>query len=142
MSDNNNDFGSFLAGFVIGGLVGAAAALILAPQSGEQTRSQLLTRGQELRQASNERVHDYRERAGAYVEETRGRVSDAGQQAQERARLVLDEGRSRVEQGRTRLASVVDEGKGKIQTMIETGRAKLQPTADNSASAESQSPSA
>ena len=39
MSDNSNDLGAFLAGFVIGGLVGAATAIILTPQSGEETRS-------------------------------------------------------------------------------------------------------
>ena len=38
MAQNDNDFSAFLAGFVVGGLVGAAVALILAPQSGEETR--------------------------------------------------------------------------------------------------------
>jgi hypothetical protein len=48
MSDNNgSDIGAFMAGFVIGGLVGAATALILAPQSGEETRSQIASRGAE-----------------------------------------------------------------------------------------------
>lgn len=34
-------FGSFLAGAVIGGLIGAALGLILAPQSGEELRDQV-----------------------------------------------------------------------------------------------------
>jgi gas vesicle protein len=50
MSDNN-DLGAFLAGFVIGGLVGAATALILAPQSGEETRSQIVNQSLALRDA-------------------------------------------------------------------------------------------
>ena len=33
-----DEFGAFLIGFVIGGLTGAAVALLLAPQSGEDTR--------------------------------------------------------------------------------------------------------
>ena len=41
MADNDSDIGAFLSGFVIGGLVGAAVALILAPQSGEETRAQI-----------------------------------------------------------------------------------------------------
>ena len=49
MSDNDSEFGSFLAGFVIGGLVGAAVALVLAPQSGADTRSQITGKGNELR---------------------------------------------------------------------------------------------
>ena len=49
MSDNDGgDFGSFLAGFVIGGLVGGAVALVLAPRSGAETRSQITGRGREL----------------------------------------------------------------------------------------------
>jgi gas vesicle protein len=34
----DSGFGSFLAGVVIGGLVGAALGLLLAPQSGEEMR--------------------------------------------------------------------------------------------------------
>ena len=39
MSDSG--FGSFLAGVVIGGLIGAAIGLILAPQTGEELRDQV-----------------------------------------------------------------------------------------------------
>ncbi len=34
----NSGFGSFLAGIVIGGLVGAAIGLLIAPQTGDQMR--------------------------------------------------------------------------------------------------------
>ena len=37
MSDRD-DFGAFLIGFVVGGLAGAIAMLLLAPQSGQETR--------------------------------------------------------------------------------------------------------
>jgi gas vesicle protein len=37
----DSGFGSFLAGVVIGGLVGAAIGLILAPQAGEELREQV-----------------------------------------------------------------------------------------------------
>ena len=37
MQNSESELGSFLAGFVIGALVGAATALILAPQSGMDT---------------------------------------------------------------------------------------------------------
>jgi gas vesicle protein len=38
---NDSGFGSFLAGVVIGGLIGAAVGLLLAPQSGEELREQV-----------------------------------------------------------------------------------------------------
>jgi gas vesicle protein len=74
MSDNESDLGAFLAGFVIGGLAGAAAALIMAPQSGAETRAQIASKGDDYRLAGEAQLHD----------------------AQERARIVLDEGKSKV----------------------------------------------
>jgi gas vesicle protein len=38
---NDSGFGSFVAGLVIGGLIGAAVGLLLAPESGEEMRSQV-----------------------------------------------------------------------------------------------------
>ena len=89
MSRENNqsgDFGAFLAGFVIGGLVGAAVALILAPRSGSEIRSQLMERGEELRS----RAQGYGEE---YFTQTRSRVDQLTNDARERVRIVLDDGR-------------------------------------------------
>jgi gas vesicle protein len=122
--DGSSDIGAFLAGFVIGGLVGAATALILAPQSGEQTRAQLAAKGQELRQVGEERLgqyremadtytHEYRARAESALEEARSRIKDTSEQVQERARIVLDEGKTRVsdaiETGKERVAHLKDD---------------------------------
>lgn len=85
MSDSDSEIGAFMAGFVIGGLVGAATALILAPQSGEVTRSQLASKSLELRDAGMQQY-----------EAARLRMADTTAQAQEQARIVLDEGRSKV----------------------------------------------
>ncbi|MCI0394536.1 MAG: YtxH domain-containing protein [Chloroflexi bacterium] len=111
MSENNSsDIGAFLAGFVIGGLVGAATALILAPQSGEETRAQITAKGQEIRRIGEERVNEYREMAGQAVDDARSRVQDTTSQVQERARIVLDEGKSKVneaiEKGKDRVAQI------------------------------------
>jgi gas vesicle protein len=87
MSDNNGgDVGAFLAGFVIGGLVGAATAMILAPKSGAEMRAQLMNmNAEEWRHAGQERFESMRTSA-----------AEAGTAAQERIRIVLDEGKSRV----------------------------------------------
>jgi gas vesicle protein len=37
----DSGFGSFVAGLVIGGLIGAAIGLLLAPESGEEMRDQM-----------------------------------------------------------------------------------------------------
>ena len=98
MSDNNNDLGAFLAGFVIGGLVGAATALILAPRSGEEIRSQIAGKSRELRSTGGERVAHYRERAEQSFADASGRV-------QEQARIVLDSGKERAAQMRGQVNS-------------------------------------
>ncbi len=107
MSDNDSDLGAFMAGFVIGGLVGAATALILAPQSGMETRSQLIARGDELRKTGEQQLGEYRERAETMISEARGRVQESTSSVQDRARIVLDEGRARVEE-------VVEKGKERV----------------------------
>lgn len=122
MSENGNDLGAFLAGFVIGGLVGAATALILAPQSGEDTRGQIVDRSRDVRRMGGERVGQYRQRAGTYtqdyrqragqvVAETRDRIGEAGGQVQEQARIVLDAGKDRVSQ----MKDQVDARSGKVE---------------------------
>ncbi len=59
----------FLFGLLLGLGVGAAAALIFAPQSGEATRAQLQERGIMLR--SNDLNDDVRARANAALEQGR-----------------------------------------------------------------------
>lgn len=94
MSDNGDDFGAFMAGFVIGGLVGAATALILAPQSGAETRAQIASKGDELWHTSEQQFLEYRDKAETTVSQTQAKVQETSGQVQERARIVLDEGKS------------------------------------------------
>ena len=121
--NNNNDLGAFLAGFVIGGLVGAATALILAPQSGEETRGQIAAKSSDFRQAGSERVQQYRESAGSYtqqyrdragtlVEDTRSRVQEVGGRVQEQARIVLDSGKEQASRVRTQVNTLVQKENG------------------------------
>ena len=109
MSDNSNDLGAFLAGFVIGGLVGAATAIILTPQSGQETRSLIANRSNELIQTGSARVQqvrtsagsysqDYLDRAGSALSSTRQQVKDVGGRVQEQARIVLDKGKEQASQ--------------------------------------------
>jgi gas vesicle protein len=93
MSENDGgDFGSFLAGFVIGGLVGAAAALVLAPQSGAETRSRITGKGQDVVTAGEERYQSAVTSAEAYAQQVGERASQFSQDLEEKTRIVLDEG--------------------------------------------------
>jgi gas vesicle protein len=44
-----SDTTDFLAGVFVGALLGGAAALLLAPSSGEETRGQLMSKAEELK---------------------------------------------------------------------------------------------
>ena len=56
----------FLIGIVVGGLVGSTIALLLAPEPGEELRSQIRERGQnffnEVRHAADERKIELRQK--------------------------------------------------------------------------------
>ena len=76
MSDSN-DFVTFFAGMVIGGLVGAAAAMLLAPQSGEETRAMIHDKGIELKDKAVDVGQDAQLRAEKALEATRAQLDGA-----------------------------------------------------------------
>jgi gas vesicle protein len=90
---NNNDGAAFVAGFIIDELVGAAVALVLAPQSGEETRTQIRERGIELRSRAEDLSQQARERADAIVAEARQRAEEIVADARKRAEEAWLEGR-------------------------------------------------
>jgi gas vesicle protein len=83
MSDQNGDFGAFLSGFIVGGLIGAAVALLMAPQSGEETRVMIRDRSIELKDKAVEAAEDARMRAEAAAEEARLRADEIKQRGQQ-----------------------------------------------------------
>ena len=68
MSDSNNT-GAFLSGFLLGGLVGMAAALLMTPQSGETTRVQLKDKGIELKTQFSDLSTGIQERGRVIIDE-------------------------------------------------------------------------
>ncbi len=67
--------GGFLLGMVIGGLVGFAAGIFLAPRSGEETRALLSERGKEWRDKAEELAAATRERVSSATFEGRRAAS-------------------------------------------------------------------
>lgn len=55
---HDNSALSVLAGLLVGGLAGAVTMLLLAPQSGENTRMQIMEKGIALRDQANEMAED------------------------------------------------------------------------------------
>jgi len=63
MSEQNN-FGSFFAGFIVGGLTGAIVSLLFAPQSGEETRAIIKDKAIELSEKASETFDEVSTKAG------------------------------------------------------------------------------
>ena len=57
----------FFVGLITGGLVGAGVALLLTPQSGEETRSQIRDKSVELKDGAVEGLTEAGHRAQAQV---------------------------------------------------------------------------
>lgn len=81
--------GSMLLSFILGGIVGAAVALLLTPQSGRETR-------QKIRDFSD----DVRDRAKDYVEGMKEKVTSS-----------VEKGKEFVEEKKTAITKAVEAGK-------------------------------
>jgi len=85
MASDNGHSGGIVIAFVLGAIAGAATALLLAPQSGEETRRLL---GEKARE-SKEKAADAARRGKDFVERQREHLSSAieqGKDAYHRAR--------------------------------------------------------
>ncbi len=95
--DTGVEVGAFFAGVLIGGLVGAAVALLLAPQTGEETRKQLTKTSEDLRDRAQDVIEDARERAEATIADSRRRAERIIEDARVRAEAMTEEARIRLE---------------------------------------------
>ncbi len=92
--------GSFALGVIIGGLAGAAAALLLAPKKGSETRSDLLERSVTMRSRAEEFAAQARtqaqDRAAVGVATARERIGPAYEGMRERVTPVVEQVNARI----------------------------------------------
>jgi gas vesicle protein len=103
MTRGGRNSGPFLPAFLIGGLIGATTALLMAPQSGEKTRTMLRDKGTQLRDKGLElkdnlvdKAEEVRARAEQAVADTRGRVSQVADEATGQAEEMARAARERI----------------------------------------------
>jgi gas vesicle protein len=87
----NSSTAGVLLSFVVGGLAGAALAVLFAPRSGRETREMIsdrmkdgIAKGRDLKDEVVSRSQTLRDQAVDFVEERKGRLGnaiEAGQQA-------------------------------------------------------------
>jgi len=85
----HDDFGSFLVGFVVGGLTGAVVALLFAPQSGEETRTVIKEKGIELRDKASQTAEEALARAEAAAADAKVRYDQLAAEVKSRSQEVI-----------------------------------------------------
>lgn len=90
----------FIGGFVLGGVLGAAVALLMAPASGDETRYRIRADGMALKhrgqEFSDDRIHD--------------------------AQKMVKNGQKGVSDAQARLGGAVQDQKNNFQEAIDTGK--------------------
>jgi gas vesicle protein len=110
MSDRD-EFGAFLVGFIVGGLAGAAAALMLAPQSGTETRKIIRERSIELRDKAAETLDEAYDQAEEAAIEARKRFEDLAKKTKEKTEDLSHRGQILLDEQKARLSEVLPKKK-------------------------------
>jgi gas vesicle protein len=96
----------FMAGFVVGALVGAAAALLFAPQSGEEMRTMIRDKGIEIKERADELGVDARRRAEELQIQAKGRAEEL----QGKVKLAVEEGKTAAAKTKEELLTKINQG--------------------------------
>jgi len=105
---HDNNILSVLAGMLIGGLAGAVTMLLLAPQSGKQTRMQIQEKGIELRDRTSGMMDD----AMAQARLKADKITVGGR---EKAKELLQHGQTLVVEQLEHVSEAAQAGKKAIQ---------------------------
>jgi gas vesicle protein len=116
MSDRSG--GEFFVGLIIGGLVGAALALLMAPQSGEETRAQIRDKSLEFKDRAEEGVYEARQRALAQLASLQEQVS----QLQTQVAGLQEIGREALEKGKQTATEAITKGKESVSQNLSRGK--------------------
>lgn len=71
-----NQTGSILGGFILGALVGAGIALLLAPASGEETRGMLMDKSRSLKEGAKSKLDDLKDGAKTKLDDVKQTLKD------------------------------------------------------------------
>lgn len=90
----------FIGGFVLGGMIGAAVALLMAPASGQDTRDQIRSEGIALRD----------------------RGQQFGDDRMQEAQKMVKQGQKGIADAQTRFVGAMDDQKDHLQEAVDAGK--------------------
>ena len=97
-----------MAGFIVGGMVGAALALLLAPQAGVETRAQIRKKSLEFQEG----------------------VGEAGRVAQEQIASLHEKGQATLDWGKQSAGGAIDRVVSTVAPKESTSSAEVGPAVD------------
>ena len=100
MSDNDT-FGAFLVGFLVGGITGAVVSLLYAPKAGEETRAVIKEKAIELKDKTVVTAEDAYHKAEVAANEAAAKAQALLKEAQAKASETLKKGQVLLEGEKT-----------------------------------------
>ena len=79
--------GKFLAGFIVGGAIGAITGILLAPKSGEETRAMLADSAKDAMQKADDTVKEIQSKADDVVSD----LQKKGEEIKEKLQNLLNQ---------------------------------------------------
>ncbi len=122
--------GDFFAGFVIGGLLGAALAIFLAPQSGKETQAYVRDKAIELREQSAEWSAEARRRADEMSVDMRKRAEEAAEKARAQSEELQARAQETLARGKEAATQQLDKVKGKAEQVEKSPAEEPAPEPD------------
>ncbi len=107
-AEDINNAKNILIGLLIGGLAGAAAMLLFAPQSGKRTRAQIQNKAIELRDRTITNVKNA-------VGQVQSKTSQIKAEVREKAGELKQSGQKKLVKQMDRVSAVLDAGKAAVE---------------------------
>ena len=116
----------FVIGVAIGSAIGAAAALLYAPQSGAETRQYLGDKADEVKVKGQEYAGAAREKCGEMVDTTKQKAAAMAETATTRMRETTDGVRARAGAVVDDAKETLDKGKGMVERQAEAVKSAVE----------------
>ena len=121
-----SDKGGGVGAFVLGALVGAGIALLLAPKSGAETQEDIKRQARKLRTAAEERVRE----AQRQIEERLGEVREGVQTRMDGVKDAVTAGRSAATDARSDLEKRLQRSKAAYRAGVQAAREAIATEGD------------
>jgi len=105
-------------GFVLGAVVGVAAALLYAPRTGEETRAELREGVRRMRDRAGDTVRDVQDSVGDTLDNVRSSVNDRIEQARD----AFEAGRQSAREARDDMEKRANDTRERIRAGIDAAR--------------------